>query len=1825
MIELMRRIGFPPFKRMRRVASPRLSTRMALFACSEPLEARMMLASSTLGDLLHTQSAYVAPAASFSLLAALSRGGDALMAHAGLTETPPTAPQPVTANPLGNVPEELMLRYVPGEANHDVGVGGVLAAGPETADGEDGDVSIQIGQGVFVIYNANTGSLRVDSSRNLSSVEIVSASGIFTGSPAANLGGPFDVDTDVKIFKLSPLTTGGSAIGFGSVNFGNVAQTNLTDSFIRNDLTITGSLVPSGGLSSKSVGVEVFATDLSGNRISTISIGTEFELRATVRDVRATDFQTNNNVGVFSAYFDVEWNATLAEAVGTPVFSSGFSNAKSGTVGPGSLDEVGALSSSTSPTDTKAQLLFRQRMRATSGGDLTFSLNPADVLPQHQTTVFGGTAAIPVELINFDDDATLEISDTPTAPDLAAFAKALADAGAKMYGAGWCPHCTEQKELFQDGQKFLPFVEVTNPDRTPNQIAIDNNITSYPTWVFSDGTRLVGQQSLETLATTAGITIPESNKPTIIPIDDVTLLTGSPLHVALDGYDPNGGPLTYTVTSDNPTLVTPQVLTGNRSMMIDVEGFGKMVFELFEDEAPRAVEQITSLAEDGFFDDLTFHRILNNFVIQGGDPKGDGTGDSDLPDFDDQFDVDLQHNRTGLLSMAKTSDDTNNSQFFITEGPSRHLDFNHTIFGQLTEGESNRDNISNVAASQSGVPTIPVKMESVTVFEDVENGLLRLSTQGSSGTANITVTVKDAEGHEFTETFQVTVEPDDEPQASNGGPFLEDIPALSTPANTPLTFQLTAVDVEGDPVKFSGSTSDQNISITVNETTGQVTVTPDAGFVGTATATVRVTSVEDSDTQDPFDSQLISIEVLPDTPTVDLLDVSDTGVSATDNITNATELQFLVTGVASGAEVTILADGEEIGSGTAASGTVTITTSNLSALGDDTYSITAIQTVDGQDSDESDPIELTLDQTNPVALTSTAPTTGISQTLIEYDAEHPEEGDAGFRYSLQGAPTGATIDTATGEFSWTPTSAQVGTNAFAIVVTDSAGNTQTQNVSIDITSMELLSVRLVVADAQGSPLTAVAAGQAFQLQVFVEDLRDDSDDLRGVFAAYVDVNYPASLVEVTGAINYSTNFPNAHFGTTTTAGLINDAGATAGTQPLGLGEFLLMTIPMMATDAGTANFTSDGADELPLLASLLNGKSEPLDEAEIVFGSTTVTIVDATFAVNDDFEVAEDTSNHQLDVLDNDIAVPSTSALTITAVGTAGHGTVAISNDGQRLVYTPTANFNGEDTFTYTIEDDAGDSSTATVTIDVTNVNDAPVAGDDNVTVAEDAANVTLNVLTNDSAAPDVGEVLTIASVTSAGHGTVTVAGDGKSLVYTPAANFSGADTFSYTLSDGHGGTDTAQVTVTVTEVNDAPSAERDIRGINEDTTLTLSLDDLLGNDSAGPGEDGQTLTVTAIGTPTAGSATLTSTGVTFTPPANFVGTVAIEYTVADNGTTNGQADPKTSTGTITINIFNVNDTPTAVDDTATAQSGAGSISINVLANDSSAPDTGETLTVTAVGEGSADGTITIGSNGQVQYTPAANFSGTETFTYTISDGNGGQATATVTVTVQNFVSGGIKGLVIVDSDGVPQATSHSLSGVKVMLTGTDSSGAAITRTASTNAQGEYSFADLPPGSYTVTQQQPTFTVNGLNKPMPGNNESVTVKDGNSYAVQLSADGLGETRLNFAERSLDPKFSIWDALASSSDEGLVSAVHSDNGQEWTHMGDGWNNVEVTNVRFNEAMSHVIITIRENGQTLRAVVPRSDHARLQIIGHNAQTSLVRINGARSDFSFQAVTT
>ena len=809
------------------------------------------------------------------------------------------------------------------------------------------------------------------------------------------------------------------------------------------------------------------------------------------------------------------------------------------------------------------------------------------------------------------------------AQDLVAFAKALAQTtGVKFYAASWCPACNSQKALFEDGADFLPFIEVTNPDRSLNAVGTAANITSYPTWEFPDGTRATGVLSLATIAQRSGVAIPTGVNPTIAPIADQTVLGGSPLHVALNGYDPNGGTLTYTVTSSNPSLVQATVLSGNRSAKVAVEGWGDMVFQLFESDVPGATGRFITLAQAGFYDSannstpIKMHRVIDNFMFQFGDPTGTGTSGSTLGTFDDDFDAKLQHNTTGVLSWAKSDDDTNNSQVFVTDTATRWLDFNHSVFGQLVEGDKVRNAINGTAVSGS-TPVFNINISTVSIFNDTENGLLRLvAAEGATGTADITVTVTDSAGHQFAEVFTVNVSPD----STNNLPFLADIPVIRTTVNTPATFTLSAVDLEGNAVKFAGLKSGSvNYTFTVNSTTGEVTVTPPTGFVGTMQLLVGVKAATDSSTaltadsasSTVYDKQLVTLQVGPAAPTaVDLQAASDSGYLNTDNLTRTNSLSFDVLGVTSGAVVKLYRGTTLLGSATASGSMVTITTTGLASLGDGTYNITGTQTENGLESFASPVLVVTLDTTAPPLFTSIPPTTAAVGVQLSYNVQNAEEGAPGTVYSLVNAPTGVTINTSTGVVSWTPTAAQFGVHAFSVVLTDGAGNSRTQDLSIEVTSDALLGIRLDTTNASGSHLSTVDVGTEFLLKVFVEDLRSQP---QGVFGAVLDVLYNQQLVSVIGPVTFGSDYSASQQHDISTAGIINETGAYAGSlSPLGGGERLLFSVLVRATKSGTVVFTADPPDGVsaqdPDPEILLYGEDLNVAMDDIQFGMTSLIV-----------------------------------------------------------------------------------------------------------------------------------------------------------------------------------------------------------------------------------------------------------------------------------------------------------------------------------------------------------------------------------------------------------------------------------------------------------------------------------------------------------------------------------------------------------------------------------------------------------------------------------------
>jgi peptidyl-prolyl cis-trans isomerase B (cyclophilin B) len=116
---------------------------------------------------------------------------------------------------------------------------------------------------------------------------------------------------------------------------------------------------------------------------------------------------------------------------------------------------------------------------------------------------------------------------------------------------------------------------------------------------------------------------------------------------------------------------------------------GAIAVELFDEDAPKTVENFTKLARDGFYDGVIFHRVIPDFMIQGGCPNGDGRGGPGYK-FEDELVAGLKHDRPGILSMANAGPGTNGSQFFITHGPTPWLDGKHTVFGAIVGPEDQK-------------------------------------------------------------------------------------------------------------------------------------------------------------------------------------------------------------------------------------------------------------------------------------------------------------------------------------------------------------------------------------------------------------------------------------------------------------------------------------------------------------------------------------------------------------------------------------------------------------------------------------------------------------------------------------------------------------------------------------------------------------------------------------------------------------------------------------------------------------------------------------------------------------------------------------------------------------------------------------------------------------------------------------------------------------------------------------------------------------------------------------------------------------------------------
>ncbi|TMS67570.1 Ig-like domain-containing protein [Pseudoalteromonas sp. S1691] len=353
-------------------------------------------------------------------------------------------------------------------------------------------------------------------------------------------------------------------------------------------------------------------------------------------------------------------------------------------------------------------------------------------------------------------------------------------------------------------------------------------------------------------------------------------------------------------------------------------------------------------------------------------------------------------------------------------------------------------------------------------------------------------------------------------------------------------------------------------------------------------------------------------------------------------------------------------------------------------------------------------------------------------------------------------------------------------------------------------------------------------------------------------------------------------------------------------------------------------------------------------------------------------------------LLKNDVNIePGNLTVNTTPVVNVQSGTLALNVDGS-FSYQPDSDALDVDSFTYSVSNEQGLTSTAQVVLSKTGSNSPAEANDDEYTLLEDSPATMLNVLENDTDAN--GDTLTLTNVTNT-IGSARIVNN--RIEYTPEPNYFGEVTLNYTISDGIAdGTpaqSSAMATLIIIPVNDAPIAVADSAAMQEDASPILV--DVLANDTD---IDSDNLTITSVGTEF-GSASIVDNKIQYSSAPNTHGVAIVSYSVSDN---NGAE----ATANLQVTISPVNDAPIANADSITITEDATATLINVLSNDTDID--GDTLTLSSA---SSDiGSVSI-VNSQIQYTPAENDNGTATVSYTITDGTqSASGILTVTITSVN-------------------------------------------------------------------------------------------------------------------------------------------------------------------------------------------------------------------------------
>ncbi|WP_370074047.1 beta strand repeat-containing protein [Salipiger bermudensis] len=845
----------------------------------------------------------------------------------------------------------------------------------------------------------------------------------------------------------------------------------------------------------------------------------------------------------------------------------------------------------------------------------------------------------------------------------------------------------------------------------------------------------------------------------------------------------------------------------------------------------------------------------------------------------------------------------------------------------------------------------------------VSNGVWAYAPQTNfNGTDSFTYEVSDGNGGTDQATVTITVAP------VNDDPVAIDDTVVTTEDNAVNVAVLTNdSDVDGDTLSVASATNGSNGTTTV-EADGTITYTPDANFNGTDSFTYTI-----SDGIGGTDTAAVAVTVtsVNNAPVA----VDDAVVTAEDNAVNVAVLTNDSDVDGDTLSVTSATNGSNGTTTVEADGTITYTPdANFNGTDSFTYTIS-----DGNGGTDTAAVAVTVTSVDdaPVAVDDSY-STGFETVLNVpasgvLDNDFDIDGDPLILATFAQATNGFALLFADGSFTYTPDAGFSGLDSFEYDLADGQGGIVTATVEITVAGpVSSFSIGDITVD-EGAGTATFTVTRSGNTSV-------ESDVLTVGFAdgsATDPADYTAGLfLPFTFAAGQTT--------TTVSTGIVDDA-IVEGDESFFLQLRDANTTALLAS--GQATITDN---------DVANSPPDAVDDAVGVFEDTTLT---GSVAGND--------------------SDPDGDSLTYALVSDVSNGSLTLQSDGT-ISYTPDADYNGPDSFTYEASDGNGGTDQATVSLNVIAVNDAPVAVDDTGSVSEDgpAANLGSPLLNDTDVDLDTISIVAFAGVASADAGffdtpvllpsgaTVTLNSATGEFSYDPNGAFedlavgaSTTDSFTYTISDGNGGTDTATVTVTIDGANDAPVYGDFGVTTNEDTGVVVPFE-------TATDVDGDSLTYSVQTGPTNGTATFNALGeLIYTPAPDFFGSDSFTLLVDDG---NGGTD----TAVVNVTVDPVNDAPIAVDDSEFTLAGA-PMGIDVLDNDSD-PD-GDTLYIDSVTQGS-NGTVTTDDNltpgdpsdDTVVYTPDAGFTGTDSFTYTIRDGNGGTATATVTMDVNATATGGV-------------------------------------------------------------------------------------------------------------------------------------------------------------------------------------------------------------------------